>query len=60
MEFTYPFTLEPDGDNFILVFREFPEILSAVSADEVRLGAVRGIALDALKHAIQARKYFEG
>ena len=55
MEFIYPFRLEPDGEDFIIAFLEFPEILSAVSAAEVRTGVVRSIALDALKHAIQAR-----
>jgi hypothetical protein len=55
MEFTYPYELQPDGDDFLIIVPNFPEILSNVRADEVESGAARNVALDAVKHAMQAR-----
>lgn len=55
MEFSYPFDTEQDGDRFLITFAAFPEILSSVSTDEMASGVLRAVALDALKHALQAR-----
>ena len=58
MEFTYAYSLLRGERGFILSFPDFPEILSLVTAEEIQSGSSKGIAYDALKHALQARMDF--
>ena len=55
MTFVYRFDLLTDAQESFVVFDKFPEVLSTVSTGEIESSEIKSIALDALRHAIQAR-----